>query len=104
MKMYKNDERVMGESAAAEFDSAQGDRDWLNPINMSKLQKAVKRDETEVVLGGVRYSITYGFKRKYPVSHETVESVRLNRMDGQFVPCGYVSMKRILEFDFAKGE
>ena len=88
---------------AMEFD-ARGDRDWLNPIAMSKLQVAVKARKDEVVLNGIKFSITYGQMFTFPASGETRESVKLQRTDGQFVPFGYVPIKRILEFDFEKGE
>ena len=88
---------------ASVFDS-RPDRDWLNPIAMSMLQGAVRKRADEVVLGGVRYSIEYGFKLTYPVSGEVSESVRLRRMDGGFVPFGYISLKRIKRFNFERGE
>lgn len=78
------------------------DRDWLNPISMSTLQKAVENKRENVKLNGVEYSIELvTWKSKvigdYPV-------VKLTRTDGFYAPFGYISLKRIREFDFEKGE
>lgn len=74
--------------------------EWLNPIAMDRLQTAVKGKKTEVVLDGIKYTITYGYRRDYPVSRERVDSIKLSRVDGGFVPRGYISVKRIMEFQF----
>ena len=80
-------------------------RDWLNPISMSKLQRAVNDKKKDVVLeDGNRYNITYGIKNTSKITGEVYESIKLQRADGSFVPFAYVSLKRIKEFDFAKGE
>jgi hypothetical protein len=92
---------TMSKTDAVEFDEHK-DGDWLNPIAMSYLKDAVEKRASTVVLRGDRFNITYGFKRTYPASNETVESIRLTPADGGFVPMGYVSMKKILEFDFEK--
>lgn len=98
------DDRTVSKQEAELFDSTSDSREWLNPIAMSQLQRAVKDEAKEVVLNGVKYLITYGYRHTYPASKETIDSVRLNRADGTFVPMGYISMKRILKFDFEKGE
>lgn len=77
-----------------------GERDWLNPLAMRMLQNAVKGNKKEVILNGTKYRITYGYRRTYPASKETVDSVRLNRADGTFVPMGYIPIKKILNFKF----
>jgi hypothetical protein len=74
--------------------------EWLNPIAMDQLQTAVKGKKKEVVLDGVKYMIEYGFRRDYPVSKERIDSIRLTRADGGFVPRGYISVKRIMDFQF----
>jgi hypothetical protein len=80
-------------------------RDWLNPISMSKLQRAVNEKKKDVVLDdGLRYNITYGIKTTSKITGEVHDSIKLKRADGAFVPFAYVSLKRIKEFDFAKGE
>ena len=88
---------------ASLFDKLPG-RGFLDPIAMSKLQRAYKGRQKTVVLNGIEYSITYGFKRRYPVSGEDAEAIRLNRTDGKFVPMAYVSVKRILAFKFDEDE
>jgi hypothetical protein len=99
-------EQTMSKERAADLDARrQAARDWLNPISMSKLQRAVKNSADDVVLDdGIRYNITYGITRTSKVTGEVLESVKIERTDGQFVPFAFVSLKRIKEFDFAKGE
>jgi hypothetical protein len=75
-------------------------RDWLNPIAMDSLQRAVKGKKTTVILNGISYQIKYGYRRTYPVSKETIESIHLTRTDGELVPRGYVSVKEIMNFQF----
>lgn len=101
-----NRDNTISKQTADDIDARRAaSRDWLNPISMSKLQRAVKEKQKDVVLDdGVKYNITYGFKTTYPASGETRESIKLQRADGQFVPFAYVSLKRIREFDFANGE
>lgn len=76
--------------------------DWLNPIAMSELQKAVRKRAATVVLNGTRFDIEYGILWKYAVTEDT-ECIKLSRADGGYVPFGYVSMKKILDFDFDNG-
>jgi hypothetical protein len=77
------------------------DRNFLSPIAMSQLQRAYKGRKREVVLGGIKYRITYGFSRMTKITNERVDSIRINRDDGQgFVPMGYVPVKDILDFTF----
>ena len=100
-----NADNVMNAKLAKELDMRrEKSQNWLNPISMSRLQKAVAEDATEIVLEGIRYSITYGHTINFPASGEVRECIKLQRTDGQFVPFGYVSLKKIKEFDFAKGE
>jgi len=73
---------------------------FIDPIGMSKLQRAYKGRQSRVVLGGIEYSIEYGFSRVMPVSGERIDSIRLKRTDGGFIPFGYVAVKRILQFKF----
>ncbi len=90
---------------AAELDAKREEsRDWLNPISMSRLQRAYNDKEKDVVLEGVRYNITRGIKRTSKVTGEVFESIKLQRADGEFVPFAYISVKRIVDFDFAEGE
>lgn len=84
---------------ASVFDS-RPDRDWLNPISMSRLKDAVGQRAKKVVLNGVEFGITYGHTFTYKLSGEVVECVKLKRTDGDFVPFGYVSMHTIDKFQF----
>jgi hypothetical protein len=74
------------------------ERDWLNPIAMGTLQHAVKERRQFVILNGIEFAITY-LTKKYPLTGER-EEVKLKRVDGLMAPFGFVSMKRILEFQF----
>lgn len=97
---------VSSKTEAQDFDASKTTgRDWLNPISMDRLQQAVKKQADRVVLSdGNTYLITYGYRRTYPVSKETVDSIRLHREDGTYVPMGYITMKRIQSFKFEEGE
>jgi len=81
------------------FDHTPG-KGFLDPIAMSNLQRAYKGRKKKVTLSGIEYAITYGFTGVYPISGEKRESIRLNRTDGGLAPMGYISVKRILAFDF----
>lgn len=80
------------------------DRDWLNPISMSNLKRAVEAKKTTVHLNGRPYIIQYGHFWESKLTDEKIESVYLKRADGVMAPSGYVRMERILNFDFEKGE
>lgn len=95
---------TISKALAESIDSSRSSERWLNPIAMSHLKVAVLAKKKEVTLNGINYSITYGFHRVGAASGEDLESIRLNRTDGQFVPMGYVSMKKIREFDFEASE
>jgi hypothetical protein len=97
---------LISAARAKEVDAKrEASRDWLNPISMSKLQAAVKAKKNDVVLDdGLRYNITYGIKRTSAILGDELESIKLQRADGQFVPFAYISLKRIIDFDFAQGE
>ena len=64
------------------------DRDWMNPIAMSQLKVAVKRNHHTVVLNGTEFTITY-----------LGEKIRLNPVRG-FVPMGFFRIKDVLDFEF----
>lgn len=72
-------------------------REWLQPSDLKELKKVIKDEGDTVILRGIKYTITYGFVRVYPVSKERVESVRLTRADGGFVPMGYIPLKKIMQ-------
>ena len=74
--------------------------DWINPISMSMLQKAVKRKAATVVMNGIEYGITYDLYLDLPASGERREVVKLKRTDGGYAPFGYVSVSRIKRFQF----
>lgn len=76
------------------------DKQWLNPIAMSNLKRAVQKKKDRVILHGIEYRITYGHILTYTALRETVESIHLARTDGQFAPRGYVELRRILNFEF----
>lgn len=86
-------------SEALEFDQ-RPDKMWMNPIALSTLQRAVKRNQKTVLLNGREFSIEYGIYFDLPASGERREMVKLKRTDGSFVPFGYIAMKRIKEFTF----
>ncbi len=71
-------------------------REWLQDADLKALKKAVKAKDETVIVQGVKYRITYGFRRNYPVSKEVVDSIRLSRHDGGFVPMGYIPIKKIM--------
>lgn len=73
--------------------------DWLNPIAMRELQIAVRGKKKEVVLNGTKFRIEYGYswKSEYDGEHPLV---KVSRMDGAYAPFGYISVKRINEYDF----
>lgn len=70
-------------------DTRQVEGDWLNPISMNELQKAVTKGDESVHLNGILYNIKY---------QET--TIYLKRDDGQYAPCGYVSLAAIRNFRF----
>jgi hypothetical protein len=93
---------ISSRDEAEAFDShVSTSRDWLNPISMDRLQQAVKKKADTVVLAdGNQYIIKYGYRKTYPVSKETVDSIHLHREDGTIVPRGYIDIKRIMNFRF----
>lgn len=84
---------------ASVFDS-RPDRDWLNPISMSRLKDAVSEKAKKVVLNGVEFAITYGHTFTYKTTGEVVECVKLKRTDGGFVPFGYIALYNLDKFRF----
>ena len=103
MKTKMGRDGIMSKKEAAAIDESRS-RNWLNPIAMSQLQAAVKARKTHVVLNGVKFTITYDITIYSKVLRDHKECVRLKRTDGGFVPTGTISLKRILDFDFEKGE
>jgi len=90
---------AIGEGKASFLESKRDkSRDWLNPIAMSSLQRAVKGRSTRVALNGVMFSITYGIIFKLLDGDR--ECVKLKRTDSHFAPFGYVSIDRIHRFVF----
>jgi len=81
------------------FDESSKERDWLNPMAMSELQRAVKDKRTTVVLNGIEFEIKYEIKWHSKVLN-TRDCIRLKRTDGFYAPFAYVSMARILNFEF----
>jgi hypothetical protein len=81
------------------FDESSRERDWLNPIAMSSIQRAVKRKHENVILNGIPFSIEYGVMWKSKLIPD-YECICLRRVDGGSVPFGYISIKRIQEFKF----
>ena len=100
----RNNSTITQKQAKELDERRQSSRDWLNPISMSRLQRAYNEKKKEVVLEGIRYNITYGISRTSKVTGEVMESIKLQRTDGEFVPFAFISVKRIVEFDFAEGE
>lgn len=100
----RNDSTISKKQAKELDERRQQSRDWLNPISMSRLQRAYNEKQKDVVLEGIRYNITYGIKRTSKVTQEVMESIKLQRADGEFIPFAYISVQRIVDFDFAEGE
>lgn len=88
----------MGSRLAVEYDTTSRDREWLNPIAMSTLQSVVKKRGTRAVLNGIEYELSYE-RKIYPVTGER-EVIRLKRTDGELVPFGFISVDRVLKFEF----
>jgi hypothetical protein len=75
--------------------------DWLNPIAMSTLKRAVEKHAETVVLNGLEFSITYGIIFKMRATGEDRECVMLKRTGIQpSAPFGYIAMKTIMGFEF----
>jgi hypothetical protein len=87
----------------AEIFDRRPDNDWLNPISMGTLKAAVEKKKPQVQLNGILYDITYGIMWKSKLIPD-YECIKLKQADGKFGSFGYISMKRILNFDFEKGE
>lgn len=87
----------------AELFDTRPDSEWLNPISMGTLKAAVEKKQPQVQLNGELYDITYGIT--WPAKLVApYECIMLKRADGKFGSFGYISMKRILNFDFEKGK
>lgn len=80
---------VMSMEEARNIASRQKDRDWLNPISMNELKKAVAEKSATVYLSGITYDIQY-----------RESDVFLRRSDGQFAPCGCVSYHSLEHYRF----
>jgi len=76
--------------------------DWINPISMSMLQKAVKRNAKTVVMNGIEFGITYG--HMIQLIDGPYEMVKLKRTDGLLVPFAYMGIERIRRFEFEADE
>ena len=88
---------------ALEFD-VRPDKIWLNPISMSQLKSAVMKKKNQVVLNGRLYDITYNQNWTSKITGEVREGIKLKRADGGFAPIGYVSIQRIMRFDFEEND
>ncbi len=86
------------EERASVFDD-RPDRDWLNPNSMSALKRAVEKKAKTVTLNGNKFDIIYGIIWEYKLSDDR-ECIKLKRSDGSFAPFGYVSLKKILDFEY----
>ena len=76
--------------------------EWLNPIVMSQLQRAVLHSQKKVLLDGKEFSIEYG--HQFGKVTDSYECVLLQPTDGSYVPMGYVSLSKILAFEFEDKE
>jgi hypothetical protein len=70
---------------------------------MSALKRAVEKKAKTVILNGHKFDITYGIVWKYKLSDDT-ECIKLKRSDGSSAPFGYVSVKKILNFEYENDE
>jgi len=84
------------------LDERTRERDWLNPMTMSALQRAIKGRSERVALNEVMFAITYIMWHSNLLPD--FECVRLERTDGELVPFGYISMRRIRSFKFEEDE
>ena len=83
------------------FDPDSPDKDWLNPISMSKLKRALEKKQMVVELNGKLYNIEYGHSFPLKSAPEVKnECVKLSRVDGGYVPFGYVNIDKVLRFKF----
>lgn len=89
---------VVGSTKAQDDLRRQNKVDWINPISMSMLQKAVNRKAETVVMNGIEFAITYGIIIE--LLDGPRECVKLKRTDGAYVPIGYISVNRIKRFQF----
>lgn len=74
-------------------------KDWLDPIGMSQLQRAVQNRSKIAFIHGREYVLEYGHRHESKIA-ESYDLVKVKRKDGVMAPFGYVSLKKILEFDF----
>lgn len=79
---------------AADVNAELSKEDWLNPVAMSSLKTATGKRAKTVVLNGITFSLTYG----QMIAGE--ECVKVKRTDGEYVPFGYVNLRRIARFQF----
>jgi hypothetical protein len=77
--------------------------EWLNPIAMSMLQKAVKARKKTVHLNGLEFAITYGIRSNSSLV-ENYEQIKLKRTDGVPAPMAYLKLEKVLDFDFEATE
>jgi hypothetical protein len=96
--------QTISQDRAISYDSGEKRPEWLDPIGMSQLKLAVEKKAKTVAVHGVEYAITYGIKINLPASGDVRECVMLKRTDGHYVPFAYVSLWRILNFQFEEGK
>jgi hypothetical protein len=77
--------------------------EWLNPIAMSQLQRAVKSRKTIVEIDGKKFTIEYGHWFESKIT-DRYEQVLIRPADNSMVPMGYVPIRKILAFDFEDKE
>lgn len=96
---------VTATTEQAEMFDTRKDSDWLNPISVSSLQRAVKSRKKTVILNGDEFTISYGhmFNTGPRAVTEPYECAKLKRKDGSYAPFGYVSVDKILRFKFEDG-
>lgn len=92
------------ERKALEYDINQKRRDWLDPIGMSQLKRAVEKKRDKAIIHGIEYNLTYGDSIRSKVLGNDNPVVKVKRADGILVPFGYVSIDRILKFEFEEGK
>lgn len=88
--------KIIPRKAEDIFDTSRKAKEWLDPIGMSQLQDAVLKNQDYAIIHGIKYNMTFG----HMFFRGERECVMLKRADGDFVPFGYVSLDKILAFDF----
>lgn len=89
----------MSQSEASDFSfSSLEDKEWLNPLSVMELQRAVQFEQTIVELQGKQFKITY---HDIAVDdHGIMTGLVFVKIVGNFAPCGWFSINELLRYEF----